>query len=264
MPPRNATASKPASATTRPAGRRPGRPAGPDSGTLDRATVLAVALELAKTVPLSQLSVVYVARELGVTPGLIHYYVGGRGPLTSGVMSAFWMQVVTQWPATTGQWREDLEKVSHALFEALLRYPGIANYFATHDRYRMVQEVGEDEIDNGLVFFEKFTNAVRAAGFDPARTSVYGNLLLEFIGAYAHRTVSHRWPDQHSDFLNQKLQKLDTKAYPGIHYIRESLVAMNAQDAFNMSLQLLLQALAAEREGVAKGGARNAKARRDS
>ena len=87
--------------------RGAGRPAGASSRLLDRQTVLAVAFSLTKTVSVSDLSIVRVARELGVTPALIHYYLagGGRDALTSGVMNAFYREVVALWPPETGGWR---------------------------------------------------------------------------------------------------------------------------------------------------------------
>lgn len=71
---------------------------------LDRSTILSVSLQLTKTVPLSELSVVRVAHELGVTPGLIHYYLRGRDKLTSGVMNAFYREAVEDWPSQEIDW----------------------------------------------------------------------------------------------------------------------------------------------------------------
>ena len=109
---------------------------------LDRPTILSVSLQLTKTVPLSELSVVRVARELGVTPGLIHYYLGGRDGLTSGVMNAFYREAVESWPSEAKDWRQNLEVVANAVYRFYLRYPGIVVYVASHNRYRLVQDVG--------------------------------------------------------------------------------------------------------------------------
>ena len=82
-------------------GRRgAGRPAGPTSGILDRAMILNVGLQLTKTTSLVDLSIVRVAKELGVTPALIHYYLagGGRDALTSGVMNLYYRDLIERWP----------------------------------------------------------------------------------------------------------------------------------------------------------------------
>lgn len=228
-------------------GRRPGRPAGVDSGMLDRATILSVSLQLTKTVPLSELSVVRVARELGVTPGLIHYYLGGRDRLTSGVMNAFYREAIESWPGEEIDWRQNLEVVANAVYRSYLRYPGIVVYVASHNRYRLVQDVGEGETDYGIQFFERFTTAVRGVGFDALRTAAYAHLLADIITSYAHATAARRWPSQHSQFLNEKLAGLDPAQFPSTHFIRESLTGLNPSDAFKMGLALVLQALEVDR-----------------
>src|ERR1700693_4372753 len=58
-----------------PGRRGRGSPAGAESGLLDGAMILSIALQLAKSVPLAELSIVRLASELGVTPALIHYYL---------------------------------------------------------------------------------------------------------------------------------------------------------------------------------------------
>ncbi|MBI2728401.1 MAG: TetR/AcrR family transcriptional regulator C-terminal domain-containing protein [Polaromonas sp.] len=233
-------------AAARKTGRRPGRPAGATTGALDRATVLSLSLQLTKTVPLADLSVVLVARELGVTPGLIHYYLGGRDPLTSGVMNAFWREVIENWPREQPHWLENIENVANAFYRALLRYPGIASYVSTHNRYRMVQDVQAGETDYGILFFEKFSSTMRQAGFDAMHTAAYAHLVVELVTSFAHSTVARRWPGQHGEFLNEKLAQLDPKEFPGTHFVRESLVSLNASDAYSMGLRLMLQALELE------------------
>ncbi|PSL84913.1 transcriptional regulator [Variovorax sp. WS11] len=210
---------------------------------LDRSTILSVALQLSKTVPLSELSVVRVARELGVTPGLIHYYLRGRDRLTSGIMNAFYREAVESWPSELPDWKQNLEVVANAVYRGYLRYPGIVVYLASHNRYRLVQDVDEGEIDYGILFFERFTSAVRGAGFDALHTAGYAHLLADLITSFAHATIARRWPSQHGEFLNEKLASLDPAQFPSTHFIRQSLTSLNPADAFKMGLELVLHAL---------------------
>jgi AcrR family transcriptional regulator len=209
--------------------------------------VISVGLQLTRTVHLAELSIVFVARELGVAPGLIHYYVGGRDLLTSGVMNAFWRGVVEQWPDERGGWSHDLQLVAEALYRALLRYPGIASYVISENRYRVLQDVAEDETDYGMLFLEKFTTTMRRAGFDPLHTGVYAHLMLELVTSYAHSTVSGRWPAQHSDYLRRRIDRLDPARYPSTYFVRDTLTGLNGSEAFAMGLQLMLHALEDER-----------------
>jgi AcrR family transcriptional regulator len=242
MPSRTAALAK-----TAPAASRAPRTRVKEKRTLDRATVLQVALQLTKNVSLADLSVVYLARELGVTPGLIHYYLGGRDPLTSGVMNAFWREIIDTWPREDGDWSHNLETVAQALYRTLLRYPGIASYTLSHNRYRMVQDVREGETDYGILFFEKFVATMRQAGFDAMRTATYAHLIVELVVSNAHNTTARRWPGQHSEFLNEKLAQLDPQAFPCTHFVRESITQLNGAEAFAIALRLMLQALSAER-----------------
>lgn len=228
-------------------GRRPGRPAGGGGDVLDRKAIIGVSFELARTVPLNELSIVRVARELGVTPGLVHYYLGGRDALTSGVMNCFYRGLLLQWPRLTGEWRRDMEAVANAVYRAHIDHPGVAAYVVSHNRFRLVQQVQPGEMDFGIQFFERFTEVVQAAGFGPRQTGIYAHLLIEFITAYAHATVAHRWPGEHSDFLNRKLAELDPEAFPAAHFISGSFTSLDASSAFKIGLGLFLHGLDYER-----------------
>src|SRR5207247_2283874 len=109
--------------------------------------------------------------------------------------------------------------VANSVYQAHIRHPGIASYVVSHNRFRMVQKIEHGDTDYGILFFERFVAAVREAGFDAPRTGVYAHLLIEFISAYAHATVAHRWPGEHSSFLNERLARLDRKAFPAAHFV---------------------------------------------
>src|SRR4051812_26675417 len=78
-----------------PAPRKRGRPpkaaaaSAETGGVLTREQILEKATELAKHEPLGEISMVGLARELGVTPALIHYYIGSRDDLISGVANRY-------------------------------------------------------------------------------------------------------------------------------------------------------------------------------
>jgi AcrR family transcriptional regulator len=206
--------------------------------------ILSIAMQLAKSVPLSELSILRLANELGVTPALIYYYLGGRDAMTSGVMNSFYRELLENWPRDVGDdWRHRLEVVLGVVYRAYVRYPGIAAYVVSHNRYRMIQDVKKGETDYGILFFERFVSAVKSIGFDAASTGVYAHLLMEFTTASAHATVRHMWPGEHKDFLESKLSALDAEDYPATHFVRPSLTSLNATAAFTTGLGLMLQGL---------------------
>ncbi|MGE7964016.1 TetR/AcrR family transcriptional regulator C-terminal domain-containing protein [Pseudomonas sp. NPDC089918] len=224
-------------------GRGRGRPTGTDTSLLDKKTIIAVALQLTKMAPLQDVSIVKVAKELGVTPALIHYYLGGRDPLTSGVMNMFYKELVESWPPEQGGWRHNIEVTAEAMYRAYIRYPGVAAYVISHNRYRLFQEVAEGETDYGVIVFEKMLSTVRGMGFDAARTSMYAHLIVDFIIGNAHATVRHRWPGEHKEFLDAKLAALDPKVFPAVDFVRESYTTLNALTTFAAGLNLLFDAL---------------------
>ncbi|HDR9872837.1 TPA: TetR/AcrR family transcriptional regulator [Burkholderia cenocepacia] len=242
-PTKGATSALAKVPAAKPTGRRRGRPAGAETSLLDRETIINVALQLTKTTPLSDVSVVKVAKELGVTPGLIHYYLGGRDPLTSGVMNSFYREMVESWPIEQGDWRHNMEIVADAMYRAHIRYPGVAAYVIAHNRFRLFQELEAGESDYGVIVFEKVLSTVRGMGFDALRTAMYGHIFVDFIISNAQATVRHRWPGEHKDFLDSRLKELDPVTYPTVHYVRESYIKLNALSTFSAGLTLLLDAL---------------------
>jgi AcrR family transcriptional regulator len=234
----------------RPLARGRGRPTGAGKGQFSREMIIASALAMTRKVPLQDLSIVRAAQELEVTPALIHYYLGSRDALTSGVMNAFYRQLVEQWPALRGPWRKDLEAICTVVYKAHAHHPGIAAYVVSHNKYRMVQDVLPGETDYGVLLFEKFTSAVQAIGFDAVRTGMYTHLLNEFVTGYAQATAAHRWPGEHAQFLDSTLGGLDRQKFPAAHFVSKTFTRLDATSAFQNGLRLFLDGLALERKRV--------------
>src|ERR1700754_4137584 len=116
-----------AAAVEEPVRRRPGRPAGSNVG-ISLASILRTSYRLAKTVPLQELSIVFVAKKLGVTPALIHHYVGGRDWLPAGTMTLFYSDLLRKLPDNTGDWKRDIPKMARAIYDHLVLYAGVAAY----------------------------------------------------------------------------------------------------------------------------------------
>jgi len=226
---------------------------------LSEELIIATALQLAREVPLYELSIVRIAQELKVAPGLIHYYIGGRDAITSGVMNSFYRELIENWPALHGHWRRDLETICKLVYAAHASYAGIAAYVVSYNKFRMVQAVQEGMIDYGILLFEKFTAAVRAAGFDAQRTGMYSHLLNEFITGYAQATATHRWPGEHAGFLDARLAVLDKRKYPAAHFVRKTFTQLDATVAFEAGLDLFLNGLELERRRQLAPAARRPK-----
>lgn len=227
--------------------RRPGRPPSAQNNGISGETIIRTAYRLARHVPLQDLSIVLVAKEMEITPALIHYYVGGRDWLTSGVMNLFYRQLLRRWPEETGHWDTDIFNAAKAIYDHLVRYAGVASYVVMNNRFRIFQLTAGEQEDFGIQMLEKFTSRVRGAGVSAERTGVYAHIMMEFIVSSAHGAVSHRYPGEHREFLEEKTANLDPERFPAIAFTRTSQVSLNAYDAFLEGCSLLLLGLQRDR-----------------
>ena len=237
--------------------RRRGRPPVSENALLDRQLIIACAFQMSRTMPLQDLSVVRVARELGVTPALIHYYLNGREALTSGVMNAFYRETLADWPKASGNWRADVEAVVRHVYNAHVKYPGVAAYVVAHNRFRLKQLLVEGETDYGILLFEHVVAAVREATFDSYRTAMWSHLLIDFVVSMAFAAVRHRFPGEHGEHLDRIFAELDPKQFPAIAFVRKDYVRLNAGEAFAEALRLMLTTIELEQprgSGSARAG----------
>lgn len=225
---------------------RPPRVESPINGeaNLSRATILARAIELARTTSLDQLSMVQLAREFSVAPGLIHYYLGGRDNLISGVLNNYYRERLQRMPALTGHWRTDIETIARLSLAFAVENPGVSTYVASHNRFRLFQEVGPDEIDYGAAFFNHTTTAFMQGGFSPEQVALAYHLLAQFLVASSRAEASRQLPIYHRKFIQQRLDSMSADQYPGARYVSEAFSGLNTEQAFNAGLRILLDGIA--------------------
>ncbi len=228
--------------------RKPGRPPLSESEKLSRESVIHRGLEMAALMPLDEISMVRVARELGVTPALIHYYLeGGRDALTSGIINRFYGSVLEDWPDFDQDWRENTVSMASHVYRQLLRYPGIAAHLMLHNRFRVFQMVKPGERDNGAMFLEKFISVVSLAGLDNERTGIFSHLLMEFLLGCAHSTAHYRWPREHVAYLEKKLASLNKEQFPNLVATGYLVGGLDAEQAFENGLGIYLSGIESER-----------------
>lgn len=229
--------------------RRPGRPPGSQGG-ISLLSILRTSYRLAKTVPLQELSIVFVAKSLGVTPALIHYYVGGRDWLTSGTMNLFYSDLLRKLPKNTGNWKRDIPKIARAIYDHLVVYEGVAAYMISHNRFRIWQLTAYGQREYGVEVIEKLTACVKQAGCSAERTGIYSHLIMEFVIGSAHRAAHHLFPSDHKEFLKEKLSKLDPEKFPTLILTDSAPISLGPEKAFNEEMRLFMLGLENElREG---------------
>lgn len=230
--------------------RGPGRPQSSEGGNVNRNTILKTALKLSMTLALQDLSIVTVAKAMKVTPALIHYYIGGRDWLTSGIMNLFYKDLLRKWPAETGEWKADLLAAARVIYEQFSRYGGVAAYAVSNSRFRVFQLTAFGDRDYGVEMLDRFTGRVRAAGLSGERTGIYSNQFIEFIISTGHGTSHHIFPSEHQQFLEEKSSKLDPEKYPNLIFAQHAPLTIDGLLAFNEGCRLFLLGMMTEAKGV--------------
>ncbi|MWL89691.1 TetR/AcrR family transcriptional regulator [Cupriavidus sp. SW-Y-13] len=235
--------------------RRRGRPPKTESPIgaepmLSRTTILQHAIKLTKTVPLDQISMVQLAKDFGVAPGLIHYYLGGRDQLVSGVLNDYYRQRTLRIPPLTGDWRADVERIARLSFQVAVENPGVSNYVASHNRYRLFQDVQPGETDYGLEFFNRMTSAIMQGGFSAEQVALGYHLLAQYLVAASMAEASRQLPAYHQAFIQNKLEAVSAEQYPGARFVSESFSHLSSDIAFEEGLRFTLDGIEAWQRGA--------------
>jgi len=225
--------------------RKPGRPPrvhSPINGeaNLSRTTILSRAIDLARQTPLDQISMVQLAKDFGVAPGLIHYYLGGRDNLISGVLNNYYRERLARMPALTGKWRTDVEAIAHISLAVAVENPGVSTYVASHNRFRLFQDVEPGETDFGAAFFNHTTTAFMQGDFTPEQVALAYHLLAQFLVASSRAEAARQLPAYHRDFILGRLNSMPADEYPGAHYVSDAFASLSTEQAFSAGLKILL------------------------
>lgn len=223
---------------TRRAGRRPKGADGVPA--LSRDAVVQCAIELARREPLTDLSMVRVARELGVAPGLIHYYIGSRDDLLSAVINFAFKERMEALPPLAGAWRRDLEAVSKRVVEVTATWPGLGTYILTNNRFRLFQRVEPGETDYGLAFFDHIGRIFHNGGFTTSQAAIAYHLLMLFISSISAEVEKRLAPGTHHDYIVGYVSQFERTTLPGATYLVSSFAKLDTETTFEAGLQLLL------------------------
>ncbi|QBR01178.1 TetR/AcrR family transcriptional regulator [Paraburkholderia pallida] len=228
--------------TTTPTPRRAGRRPKSDApgADLSRDAVIRRAIELAQKESISEVSMVRVAREMGVAPGLVHYYVGSKDDLLSAVLNAAFKERVNALPPVTGDWRVDLEGVCRSVLKTLARWPGVANYIATQNRFRLFQRVQPGETDYGLAYFDHLGRILEHAGFNPAQAALAYDLTMMFVTSISVEIANRQAPGEHKDFIVGYVSQFDREDIPGATFLAEPFTKIDSEKRLDAGLKLML------------------------
>lgn len=210
---------------------------------IGREQVIERAVQLAKVEPLAELSIIGLAREFGVTPALIHYYIGSRDDLISGVVNLYFKTRVERLGELTGDWRSDLEHHARQSYALMLEYGGVLRYIMSHNRFRLFQQVGPGQTDYGLVYLNRLAQIFRDGGFSPEHSAMGYHLMAQYIMTSAYAEVSRQLPAEHAKFIAKRIEKAPETEYAAAHFMAESFVQVDAESAFESGLTLMLDGM---------------------
>lgn len=188
-----------------------------------------------------------LAREFGVTPALIHYYVGSRDDLVSGVVNRYFEERVRRFGPPTGDWRRDLERIARITYDMSIEYGGVMKYIFSHNRFRLFQKTAPGETDYGLEFFEHFARVFRDGGFTAREGALGYHLLLQYVLSAAYAQVGRQLPAEHEQFVYERLTAGPKEAHPAARFLARPFSQLDAETSFRTGLELLLDGFAAWR-----------------
>jgi AcrR family transcriptional regulator len=235
---------------TRKPGRPRRRPSAPSSqpGGLERGAIVERAFDMTRTQSLSDVSIVRLAANLGVQPGTIHYHLGSRENLVTAVMNRFYRAIIDKIDAgkPKNDWRDELRRYGAAWLEEKLIHPGVANYIASNDRFRVFQKPFGAEPDYGAMFMDRVFALLSAAGFAPDDAAQCWHLLALYTNATAQTIAMKHAPAEHSDFLLGRARHYDKNSFPGLAFGLPALARLDARRAFERSFDDLIAGYSAQ------------------
>lgn len=225
-----------------------GRPRKPnihtDSNVLSRVSIIHKATQLAQTEPLAEISMVRLARELGVVPGLIHYYIGSRDELISGVVNNYFQDRCAHMSEASGDWKGDVRLIARAALANMLKFRGIAEYIATNNRFRLFQKVLPGETDFGLEFFNKFADVLRRGGLSRKTAALGYHLLMQYLLASAMSEIGRLTPGKHENYIIAQVTGLDKDKYRGALFLAKEFSKLESEKCFEAGLEMLIEGIA--------------------
>ncbi|MNP34748.1 hypothetical protein D3C76_1280520 [compost metagenome] len=201
--------------------------------------MIACAIGIAQNESLTEVSMVRIGKELGVAAGMVHYHLGSRDELISSVINAAFKDRLQQLPAPTGEWRQDIEGFARSSLATLERWPGLATYILTENKFRLFQRVKPGETDYGLAYFDHIGQILQAAALPQPFAAMAYHLLLLFISVVAAEKENHQAPHSHGDFIGGYVMK-SAEQYPGAAFLASAFSGIESANTLDAGLALFL------------------------
>lgn len=210
-----------------------------------REAMIECAIGIAKKESLLEISMVRLAKELNVSPGLVHYHMNSRDELLSTVINAAIKERVQLLPDLTGDWKEDLLGICRSTLEAFGNWPGLATYTLSQNKFRLFQKVKPGEKDYGLIYFDHLGRVLKNSGLSPFLSALTYHLLLLFVSLAAVEKENRQAPEIHREFILKHVSELADGQYPGAEFLVEPFTRITNEKTFEAGIQFILNQVGA-------------------
>ena len=213
----------------------------PKSGQdVSREAMIECAVRIARSESLSEVSMVRIGKELGVAAGMVHYYLGSRDELISAVINGAFKERLERLPVPTGRWRHDLEQFALSSLDTMDRWPGLATYILTENKFRLFQRVQPGETDYGLAYFDHMGRILMTMGVSGSMGAMIYHLLLLFVSVIAAERENRQSPKIHGDFISGYLARFANDSYPGAAFLAGPFSSLNSPTTYEAGVSILL------------------------
>ncbi|MGT2509365.1 TetR/AcrR family transcriptional regulator C-terminal domain-containing protein [Cupriavidus basilensis] len=226
-------------------GRRPKLGSAP---SLTREDVVNYLIGLAQREPFSEITAARLARELGVVPSLVNYFLGSRDDMLGLVFNHALKELAENSPPLTGEWRPDAEAHVRQGYATLVKWKGVTTYMAAHNKYRIFQNVPAGEIDFGLIFYDRMGRIFKAGGFSPEDGARAYHLLMLFLTAVASAQIFGREPAAQRQSLLAHVEQFPAYDFPGAYFLINAFIGLDTESTFESGLELMLDGFEKWRE----------------
>jgi hypothetical protein len=174
-----------------------------------------------------------VAHSLKVQAGTLHYHLGSRANLITGVMNLFYRTLNERIDAGGEErdWKDELRRIVSIWFEIKLEYPGIAQYLGSEDRFRTFQRPWDGERDHGARFMDRVFQLLEDAKLSPTLAAECWYRLAVLTTAVAKDIADLHSPDVHATFLQDRWRQLHGD-HPGLAFALPAFSQLDAKAAF--------------------------------
>jgi AcrR family transcriptional regulator len=212
-------------------------PSSAERAPLSRARVLCGAVAVADAGGLGSLTIRSLARELGVKPMSVYYYVANKDEILDGIVELVFSEI--ELPATDGEWRSEIRRRSISARRVLRRHPWAIGLLQSRTAPGPAT----------LRHYDAVIGTLRGAGFSVEMTAHAYALLDAYVYGFAlsEASLPINGPNTVPDVAGSMMQQFPADAYPHLVEFSTKHILKPGYDfghEFEFGLNTILDALA--------------------